>query len=281
MDKHVADYSVDDFYYLSRAALVKDERNLDKFDQVFGHVFKGLEALPAEGVDRRDPRGVAAQARREAADRRGEGADRGDGRLGQADGDAEEAPRGAEEAPRGRQQVDRHRRHLAVRRLRLQSRGRAHRPGQEPQRQRGQGLGQARVQEPRRHASSSARATSRSRCAACASSRARAPRTSSTCADTIRSTARNAGYLDIKMLPERRNKVKVLLLFDIGGSMDAHIRVCEELFSRGAHRVQAPRVLLLPQLPLRERVEGQPPPPRREHARPGTAAAQVSATTTR
>src|SRR5712672_2889839 len=49
--------------------------------------------------------------------------------------------------------------------------------------------------------------------------------------DTIRSTARNAGYLDIKMVPERRNKVKLLLLFDIGGSMDAHIRVCEELFS--------------------------------------------------
>ena len=50
MDKHVADYSVDDFYYLSRSILVKDERNLDKFDKVFGHVFKGLEALPAEGV---------------------------------------------------------------------------------------------------------------------------------------------------------------------------------------------------------------------------------------
>ena len=49
--------------------------------------------------------------------------------------------------------------------------------------------------------------------------------------DTIRSTARNAGYLDIKMVPERRNKVKLLILFDIGGSMDAHIRVCEELFS--------------------------------------------------
>src|SRR6187399_452579 len=50
MEKNVADYSIDDFYYLSRAVLVKDERNLDKFDKVFGHVFKGLEALPAEGV---------------------------------------------------------------------------------------------------------------------------------------------------------------------------------------------------------------------------------------
>ena len=40
----VADYSVDDFYYLSRATLVKDERHLDRFDQVFGQVFRGLEA---------------------------------------------------------------------------------------------------------------------------------------------------------------------------------------------------------------------------------------------
>ncbi|MBK8971494.1 MAG: VWA domain-containing protein [Hahellaceae bacterium] len=49
--------------------------------------------------------------------------------------------------------------------------------------------------------------------------------------DTIRSTANNAGYLDIKMVPERHNAVKVLLFLDIGGSMDPHIRVCEELFS--------------------------------------------------
>lgn len=48
---------------------------------------------------------------------------------------------------------------------------------------------------------------------------------------TIDSTARNAGWLDIKMRPERRNKVKVLILFDTGGSMTPHIRQCEELFS--------------------------------------------------
>ncbi|MFZ9196444.1 MAG: vWA domain-containing protein [Burkholderiales bacterium] len=49
--------------------------------------------------------------------------------------------------------------------------------------------------------------------------------------DTIRSTAKNAGWLDLKMVPERHNAVKVLLFFDIGGSMDDHIRVCEQLFS--------------------------------------------------
>jgi len=49
--------------------------------------------------------------------------------------------------------------------------------------------------------------------------------------DTIDSTARSGGWLDIKMVPERHNAVKVLLLLDIGGSMDDHIRICEEMFS--------------------------------------------------
>src|SRR3546814_12285559 len=48
---------------------------------------------------------------------------------------------------------------------------------------------------------------------------------------TIRSTAHNGGMLDIVMRPERRNRIKVLMFFDVGGSMDDHIRVCEELFS--------------------------------------------------
>lgn len=49
--------------------------------------------------------------------------------------------------------------------------------------------------------------------------------------DTIRATASNAGYLDIKLVPERHNHVKVLMLMDVGGSMDDHVRRCEELFS--------------------------------------------------
>lgn len=48
---------------------------------------------------------------------------------------------------------------------------------------------------------------------------------------TIAGTARNAGWLDLKLQPERRNRVKVLLFLDIGGSMDPHVQVCEELFS--------------------------------------------------
>jgi uncharacterized protein with von Willebrand factor type A (vWA) domain len=49
--------------------------------------------------------------------------------------------------------------------------------------------------------------------------------------DTIRSTARKAGMLDIKLVPERRNTTKLLLFLDVGGSMDPHVKICEELFS--------------------------------------------------
>ena len=49
--------------------------------------------------------------------------------------------------------------------------------------------------------------------------------------DTIHSTAKNGGFLDLRMVPERHNAIKVLIFFDIGGSMDPHIRLCEELFS--------------------------------------------------
>jgi uncharacterized protein with von Willebrand factor type A (vWA) domain len=49
--------------------------------------------------------------------------------------------------------------------------------------------------------------------------------------DTIRSTARNGGFLDIKEVPERHNAVKVLIFFDVGGSMDEHIELCAQLFS--------------------------------------------------
>jgi len=48
---------------------------------------------------------------------------------------------------------------------------------------------------------------------------------------TIRATAKNAGYLDLQLVPKLHNKIKVLLFFDVGGSMDDHIKVCEELFS--------------------------------------------------
>src|SRR5215469_13343860 len=54
MEADLASRRVEDFYYLSRAALVKDERNLDKFDRVFGHVFKGIESI-GEAVEAEIP----------------------------------------------------------------------------------------------------------------------------------------------------------------------------------------------------------------------------------
>ena len=81
--------------------------------------------------------------------------------------------------------------------------------------------------------------------------------------DTIRSTARNAGYLDIKMMPgaaQHGEAAAVVRHRRLDGRPHPRLRGA---VLGGAHRVQAPRILLLPQLPLREAVEGQPPPPRR------------------
>jgi uncharacterized protein with von Willebrand factor type A (vWA) domain len=90
LEAGLVDYDVEGFYYLARAALVKDERHIDRFDQVFAHVFKGIEALG--GPDALDvsqhPGGMAAPPRRKAPDRRGEKAGRGARRLRKADGDA-------------------------------------------------------------------------------------------------------------------------------------------------------------------------------------------------
>ncbi len=64
--------------------------------------------------------------------------------------------------------------------------------------------------------------------------------------DTIRSTAKNAGYLDLKMVPERHNAVKVLLFFDIGGSMDPYVKQVRRIIFGNAHRVQAYGIFLFP-----------------------------------
>ena len=228
MDKDVIGPSVDEFYYLSRAALVKDEANYDKFDRAFAEFWQGRRddprhraQIPLEWLLKQVELTLTEEEKKQIE------------ALGGWDKLMETlqaAPRGAERPPPGRQQVDRHRRHLAVRRLRLQPRRHPHRPGQGAQPQRGQGLGPARVPQPRRfggarHAQHQGRAAQ-----ACASSRAKARRTSSTWTTPSTSTASKA-YLDIHMRPERRNAIKVLMLMDIGGTMDEHIKLAEELFS--------------------------------------------------
>jgi uncharacterized protein with von Willebrand factor type A (vWA) domain len=76
---------------------------------------------------------------------------------------------------------------------------------------------------------------------------------------TIQGTARQ-GWLDVRMRPERRNAVKLLLFLDVGGSMDPWVTLCEELFSAATAEFK------LPQLPLRGRVDEQSPPLRRADA---------------
>ena len=130
MEADLAGRRVEDFYYLSRAALVKDERNLDKFDRVFGHVFKGLELMeealeaeiPTEWLKKLADKYLTEEEKKQIE------------AMGGLDKLLETLKQRLAEQkrpPPGRQQMDRHRRHLAVRRLRLQSRRRAHRPGRE------------------------------------------------------------------------------------------------------------------------------------------------------
>ena len=69
MEHDLAGRRVEDFYYLSRAALVKDERNLDKFDRVFGHVFKGLDLLE-QALTPTSPRSGCARSRRNISPRK-------------------------------------------------------------------------------------------------------------------------------------------------------------------------------------------------------------------
>ncbi len=229
MDKGVADYSVDDFYFLSRAVLVKDERNIDKFDRVFGAAFKGLEyvaeaataeipeewlkALAEKFLTEEEKAQIEAlggweklmetlKQRLEEQKKRHEGGSKWIGTAGTS-------PFGAYGFnPEGvRIGQDKNREGRAVK-----------------------------VWDKREYKNLDDTVELGTRNIKIALRRLRkfareGAEVELDLPETIRKTANNAGYLDIKMVPERHNKIKLLVLFDIGGSMDAHIRVCEELFS--------------------------------------------------
>ncbi len=229
MEKGCAEYSVDKFYYLSRSALVKDERNLDRFDQVFGHVFKGLERpegeievdIPEEWLRKLAELHLTEEEmaeiealggweklmetlkeRLEEQKKRHQGGNKMIGTAGRS-------PFGAygynPEGVRIGQHESRHRRAVKV----------------WDQRQ-FKNLDD-RIEIGTRNIKIALRRLRKF-------TRQGVP-TELDLPDTIKSTANNAGYLDLKMVPERRNAVKVLLFLDVGGSMDDHVRVCEELFS--------------------------------------------------
>jgi uncharacterized protein with von Willebrand factor type A (vWA) domain len=227
MDADLASRRVEDFYYLSRATLIKDERNLDKFDRVFGHVFKGLEMvhedmlaeIPEEWLRKLAEKYLTDEekAQLEAMGwdklmetlkkRLAEQKARHQG-GGKWIGTAGTSPFGAygynPEGIRIGQDESRHQRAVKV------WDKREFRDLDDTVE-----LGTRNIKLALRRLRKFARTG--------------APEELDL-DGTIKETAQR-GYLDLKLRPERRNAVKVLLFLDIGGSMDWHIKMCEELFS--------------------------------------------------
>ena len=152
MDKAVIGRRVEEFYYLSRSALVKDEKNLDRFDVVFGHVFKGLELLqreevrdiPAEWLKRLTESFLTEEEKKQIEEMGGFE------KLMEALQERMKKGRGEGDDEEGDENSKGNGRNFPHRRGRLPPRGHPHRPGQGPSRQGDQGLGQARIQESRR-----------------------------------------------------------------------------------------------------------------------------------
>lgn len=225
----IAGYSVNEFYYLSRSALVKDERNLDKFDQVFGHVFKGLEYLSdifgTADIPEEWLRALAEKMLTEEEKAEIEA-------LGGWEKLMEELKKRLEEQ-KGRHEG-------GNKWIGTAGTSPFGAYGYNPE---GIRIGQKEGREGRavkvwdkrefRNLDDSVELGTRNIKIALRRLRRFARDGAATeldLPDTIRSTAKK-GYLDIRMVPERHNAVKVLLFLDVGGSMDPHIRMCEELFS--------------------------------------------------
>ncbi|MDE0813652.1 MAG: VWA domain-containing protein [Alphaproteobacteria bacterium] len=229
MERGIPEYSVDNFYYVSRATLVKDERHLDRFDQVFSHVFKGLEApegqiiqdIPEDWLKKLTEKYLTEEEkakieslggweelmetlkkRMAEQEKRHQGGSKWIGTAGTS-------PFGAygynPEGIRIGQEESRHRRAVKVwdkREFRnLDDKIE---------------LGTRNIKLALRRLRQFAR---------------EGVPTELDLTGTIKATANNGGFLDLKMYAERKNTVKILLFFDIGGSMDDHVKVCEELFS--------------------------------------------------
>ena len=228
MDSHVIGLDVDDFYYLSRAALVKDERNLDKFDRVFAHVFKGFERvdedlmadIPSEWLKKLTEKFLTDEEKAQI----------------EALGGFEKLMETLQE--RLKEQKERH--EGGNKWIGTGGTSPFGANGYNPEGVRiGQDKGRhgkaVKVWDKREYKNldDSVELGTRNIKVALRRLRKFAREGAADELDlggTIDATSRQ-GYLDIVMRPERRNKIKVLLFFDIGGSMDSHIKLCEELFS--------------------------------------------------
>ena len=227
MDRAVIDARVEDFYYLARASLVKDERHIDRFDRVFGQVFKGLDGVTAATVE------LPAEWLRNVAARY----------LTDEEKAQIEALGGWDrlmETLRERLREQRGRHEGGTKWIGSGGTSPFGNQGYNPEGVRiGQpkgGQGRAvKVWDQREYRNLDDSVELGTRNIKIALRRLRKfARTGAPdefdLGGTIDQTARH-GYLDIQMRPERRNTIKVLLFLDIGGSMDGHIRLCEEMFS--------------------------------------------------
>ncbi|MDQ0462349.1 uncharacterized protein with von Willebrand factor type A (vWA) domain [Caulobacter ginsengisoli] len=228
LDKDVIDRKVEDFYYLSRSTLVKDEKNLDKFDRVFGHVFKGLETV-GEGVTSEIPaEWLKALTEKFLTDE--------EKAQIEAMGGFEKLMEMLQE--RLKEQKKRH--EGGSKMIGTGGTSPFGANGYNPEGVRiGQDKGRhgkaVKVWDKREYKNldDSVELGTRNIKVALRRLRKFAREGAPDELDldgTIKGTSRK-GYLDIVMRPERRNKIKVLIFFDIGGSMDSHIKLCEELFS--------------------------------------------------
>jgi len=229
MDAGVTERRVEDFYHLSRAILVKDEKHYDRFDQVFGKVFKGLETV---GPDELAPADIPEDWLRSLTERHFTPEELAQIQaLGGFDKLMDELRKRLEE------QKERHQggsKWIGTGGTSPFGHG-----GYNPEGVRIGGPGKqgraVKVWEKReyRNLDDSVELGVRNIKVALRRLRRFARQGAEDELDmdgTIDATARH-GYLDVQMRPERRNTVKVLLLLDIGGSMDGHIKVAEELFS--------------------------------------------------
>lgn len=218
--------SMDDLYFLMRATLVKDEKHFDKFDQAFAAYFKGVDTIadftqpiPADWLRQELERLLSDEQkakapkmdwdelmqtlkkRLEEQQGRHAGGNKWIGTGGTSPfGHGGHNPQGIRIGGQGGQRS-------AVKVWEQ----RAYRDHDD-----NQALGSRNIQVALRRLRKFAR---------------QSPELELDLGGTIRATAANAGYLDIQMVPERQNNVKVLLLMDVGGSMDDHIQGVQDLFS--------------------------------------------------
>jgi uncharacterized protein with von Willebrand factor type A (vWA) domain len=229
MREGLAGESVEDFYVLSRSCLVKDESKLDRFDRIFAAYFKGVDDSLADLMQEIPEEWLRRQAELHLSD-----AEKAEI---EAMGGFEELMRALQE--RLDEQDDRH--EGGSRWIGTAGTSPFGAYGFNPE---GVRIGQSgsrnrsavKVWDRRefRNLDDSIELGTRNIKVALRRLRKFAREGAADqldLADTIDKTARNAGLLDIRMVPERHNAVKVLLCLDIGGSMDDHVRVCEELFS--------------------------------------------------